>query len=323
MVDGRRLTRRNVLKAFGAGAGIAAGAPALSSATAAKTGLTIDMNNGDGALRHRDERCNLSDNVLGERDVAIGEQVRVRCADDDATYESGLFTVVGDSRKRDTVEMSKDGLDRLGFEKRSGGSVRTYAPHPDYATREEASENDEFVEILRDDGEQSALVACAPHGGWIEYPTDRQSARVADALGVTEWTCAGYNSGGGAFDRWHITSTAISPRSFPELGTIADRGFDHAVSFHGFTQSGVAVGGGAPESVRRDLRDAIDAATDGRYDVYLADEDGPYAGQSSNNFVNWLTADGNGIQVEQSWDARVDDWRTIADAVSEFYADRL
>lgn len=281
------------------------------------------MNNGDGALRHEEERCNLSDNVLAEADVARGEQVRIRCHDDDAEYESGLFTVVGNSRRKDTVEMSKDGLDRVGFEKKTGGAVRAYAPHPDYGTRREASENDEFVEIVRDDGEQSALVACAPHGGWIEYPTDRQSARVADGVDATEWTCAGYNSGGGAFDRWHITSTAIDRRSFPKLDAIADRGFDHAVSFHGFTQSGIAIGGGAPESFRTDLADAIDAATDGVYDVYLADEDGPYAGISSENFVNWITADDNGVQIEQSWDARVDDWKTIADAVSEFYADLL
>lgn len=71
--------------------------------------------------------------------------------------------------------------------------------------------------------------------------------RVATALNGAEWSCEGYNSGGGAFDRW---PTAIHPQSFPGLSTIVDRGFDHAVSFHGFTRDGIAIGGGALESFR-------------------------------------------------------------------------
>lgn len=219
--------------------------------------------------------------------------------------------------------MSKDGLKRSGIKKGSAGAISPYAPHPDYSTRSAAQDHDEFVEILRDDGEQSTLVACAPHGGWIEYRTDKQAARVAETLGVTEWTCVGYNSGGGAFDRWHITSTDIDRCSFPNLDSIGDRGFDHAVSFHGFSQSGIAIGGGASESYKIAIRDGIDAATNGVYDVYLAEEDGSYDGSSAENFVNWLTADGNGLQIEQSWDVRVDDWDTIADAVASVYADVL
>jgi hypothetical protein len=62
--------------------------------------------------------------------------------------------------------------------------------------------------------------------------------------------------------------------------------------------------------------------TKGRYDVYLAD-DGSYAGNSPENFVNWLVDGSDGVQIEQSWDARIDDWDTIAAAVVEVYSDIL
>lgn len=105
--------------------------------------------------------------------------------------------------------MGKEGLDRLGLKNNSSGFVRTNGSHPGYGTRKKAEKHDEYVEILVDDGEQFDLVACAAHGSWIEYRTDDQAAHVADALGVTEWSCMGYNNGGGAYDRWHITSTDI------------------------------------------------------------------------------------------------------------------
>lgn len=113
--------------------------------------------------------------------------------------------------------MGKEGLDRLGLKNNSSGFVRTNGSHPGYGTRKKAEKHDEYVEILVDDGEQSDLVACAAHGSWIEYRTDDQAAHVADALGVTEWSCMGYNNGGGAYDRWHITSTDIDRRSFPKF----------------------------------------------------------------------------------------------------------
>ncbi|WP_139172773.1 poly-gamma-glutamate hydrolase family protein [Halopelagius longus] len=286
-----------------------------------RSGITVEKNNGDAVVRSDEERCNVSDAVLDEAGVSTGEQIRVRDEGGASKYTSGLYTVAGNCRRADTVEMGTDGLRRMAFDRGAAVSVRAGAPHPAYETRAEARANDEYVELLRDGG--SGLVACAPHGGYIEYRTDRQAARVAETLDATEWSCVGYNDGGGAYDRWHVGSTDIDRRSFPKLDEIADRGFDHAVSFHGFSTDAIAVGGGAPEPLRLAVRDAIDEATGGRYDVRLADEDGPYGGDSPENFVNWLTADGNGVQIEQSSDARSDDWDTIADAVAEVYEPRL
>lgn len=311
------ITRRRLLTASAAGLALGAGTVQATGAKVKQTDITIEENDGDAVLRSDEERCNLSDNVRDREGIASGTQIRVRDESDEPTYESGLYTVADGCRRDDVVEMGTDGLDRMGFGPGTAVSVQARAPHPTYETRAEAESNDEYVEILGD-ADQSALVACAPHGGRIEYNTDRQSEFVAESLNATEWSCVGYNSGGGAYDRWHVGSTDIDRRSFPKLDDVADRGFDHAVSFHGFSNDGVAVGGGASKCLLSEVRDAIAEATDGRYDVRLADADGAYGGDSPENFVNWL-ADGNGVQIEQSWDARVDDWKTIAGAVSRVY----
>lgn len=317
-------TRRNVLASLGAASGVGIGTLLFSRYGQATPGgsVTLVQCNRNTALRGEDEYCTISTDLLRSLNVDVGDQLRVGSHTRSATYESGLYTIIGTRNQPDTVGLSKSGLDRLGLKNKTDGFVRNDAPHPNYETRHEADVNDEFVEILADDGEESGLVACAPHGGWIEYPTDKQSQFVATELDVTEWACVGYNSGGGAFDRWHITSTDISRHSFPKLDSIGDRQFTHAVSFHGFTNDGIGIGGAADESLRIAVRDEIAAATDGKYDVYLAD-DGPYDGDSPDNFVNWLTRDNNGVQIEQSWTARTDDWDTIADAVARVYAGRL
>jgi hypothetical protein len=47
--------------------------------------------------------------------------------------------------------------------------------------------------------------------------------------------------------------------------------------------------------------------------------DGPYGGTSPDNFVNWLTAAGNGVQIEQPYGARRDYGQAIADAVASVF----
>ena len=61
------------------------------------------------------------------------------------------------------------------------------------------------------------LVVLAPHGGDIEPHTDDQAELVAAATGCSSWRCKGWRPGGGAHERWHITSTDIDPGSFPLL----------------------------------------------------------------------------------------------------------
>lgn len=179
-----------------------------------------------------------------------------------------------------------------------------------------------LVEDLVDDGVQDRLVACAPHGGDVEPATGRQAARLSARRGATCWRCRGTADGGGAFDRWHVPSTAVDPADFPLLSRIADRGFDRAVAFHGHAGDGVLVGGGAPAAEKRRVADAVAAAVGGPAGgppVRVATE-GPYAGTSDRNLVNWLTGDGGGVQVEQAAAVRADSWRAVADAVARVVA---
>lgn len=255
--------------------------------------------------------------VLAEGTISAGRQVRVYSQADAGRYPSILYTVpscVGsgdcdDAAAREALDLSED----------SDLYVQQFGPHPELTRPEDAKEQDEFVEFVDDTPETTSLIVTAPHGGRIEYRTDDQARLVADALGVPMWACAGYNSGGGAFDRWHVTSTKIDRESFPQLDEMADRQFTHAVSFHGFSEPGIAVGGGASRDMKEQLCAEIEAATDGAYDVYIPSDDSPYAGNSPDNFVNWLTADDQGIQLEQCPDARDDDFEAVAEAVISFY----
>ena len=102
------------------------------------------------------------------------------------------------------------------------------------------------------------------------------------------------------------------------------RGFADAVSFHGFKEPIVLVGGLAPVELREEIRGAIDDATGPEVVVRVATPDDPFNGDSPRNIVNRLTAGGtNGVQIEQSLTAREQHWAEIAEAVARVYETRL
>jgi phage replication-related protein YjqB (UPF0714/DUF867 family) len=256
------------------------------------------------------ERCRLPEAALDATGVAAGQQVRL-----DHDGDPAVFTVEAADGKFAAV--ASGGRDRLGA---NGDSFRVEVdpvvvdPELDEATAAEAGG---FLERCRTAGSTS-VVALAPHGGHVEYGTDAQARRFADRLGATAWYCAGWWPGGGAFDRWHVTSTALHPASFPELDSLADRSFDRAVSFHGWTESYLAVGGGAPPSLREAVRDAVADVVG--VDVRLA-ADPARAGTSPENVVNWLPA-GGGVQLEQPHEVREERAEAVADAVAGVFEDR-
>ena len=180
-----------------------------------------------------------------------------------------------------------------------------------------------LLERLDDDGIHTGLVALAPHGGALENWTDDQAERVASQLaakGVSSWRCKGWRSGGGAFDRWHITSTEISRRSFPLLDSIGSRGFQYAVAFHGFTDSEILIGGGASQSLKERVRDAIAAVVVPSIPVRVATAEDEFGGDNPDNLTNWITSGGTGgVQIDQSYQARQDHWQEIADAVASVF----
>ena len=114
--------------------------------------------------------------------------------------------------------------DRLGLSSTDPftGKINSAVPDPTL-TDDEAKAKSEFVERLTDNGRHRGLIVIAPHGGDIERHTDEQAERVGKRLSskcVSVWVCKGFKNDGGAFDRWHITSTDISEDSFPKLKTV-------------------------------------------------------------------------------------------------------
>jgi phage replication-related protein YjqB (UPF0714/DUF867 family) len=275
-------------------------------------------------IAHR-EHCSVDPERLATIECTLGNQVRIKRN----ASEFGLFTV-SDVRQEDpdsTVRMGLAGRRRLGTSDEFDGVVDAQVPHPTLTEAEAEAEN-EFVERLEDDGEQQELIAIAPHGGAIEPHTDQQAERVASRLAaeaVSSWRCKGWNSEGDPFGTWHITSAKLSERSFPLLAKAMCRRFTHAVAFHGFDDPEILIGGLAPLALKQEIQRAIEGATAGSgIQVRIAGPEDVFGGDDPLNVVNRLTAGGaNGLQIEQSFQARADHWRTIADAVADVYAPKL
>jgi phage replication-related protein YjqB (UPF0714/DUF867 family) len=250
----------------------------------------------------------------------------------------GLYTVseVQPEDPDNIVRMGEAGRLRLGTRREFDAVVDAQVPHPTFSERK-ARDNSEFIERLADTG-QRGLIAIAPHGGGIEPRTDRQAERVASRLrdmAVSSWRCKGFKDDGGAFARWHITSTDLNEACFPRLSSVFARGFTHAVAFHGFDDpellltGDILVGGGALPDLKEELVAEIKGVVGPDLVVRIPAADEKFGGDDARNIVNRLAApdaDGirSGIQIEQSPDARSGDrWRAIADAVAGVYRARL
>jgi phage replication-related protein YjqB (UPF0714/DUF867 family) len=278
----------------------------------------------------RREYCSLDGRLLASVGAVVGQQVRIRRT----ASEYALFTV-SERRDEDAPNVVRIGLlgrRRLGTEEAFDGAVVLPAADPTISDGD-AEAGGELVERLDDDGGHRGLIVIAPHGGDIERHTDEQAERVASRLrrfGVTSWMCKGWKprrdgGGGGAFECWHITSSDIAPSSFPGLGSVIDRGFAHAVGFHGFDEEEVLIGGTAPDELKQEVRSEIETATAGSgIGVRVATPEDRFGGDDPANIVNRLTVDGlGGLQIEQSLPARRDHGTAIADAVAAVYARRL
>jgi phage replication-related protein YjqB (UPF0714/DUF867 family) len=203
----------------------------------------------------------------------------------------------------------------------------------------EAEDYSEFIEHLADNDYNSRLVVIAPHGGFIEEHTDEQAEEVAKQLPsncVSIWMCKGFKKGGGAFARWHITSTDISEESFPELKSVYGRGFEYAVAFHGFggddDEPSICIGGITVDAtLKQKIKEEIEGEVC-RFGVRVFMDNGcpeDINGDKENNIVNRLSK--NGLQIEQSEKFRttmVDDENrplrlNVADAVARVMHPRI
>jgi len=281
-------------------------------------------------LKARREHCSVDGRLLASLGAAVGHQIRIRRT----ATEYGLYTV---SERRDedeagVVRVGLTGRRRLGTDDPFDGAV--VLPAADPALSDAAAEDaEELVERLDDDGEHRGLIVIAPHGGDIERHTDEQAEHVASRLavfGVSSWRCKGWkdrraDGTGGALECWHTTSTDINPASFAGLASVIDRGFTHAVAFHGFDEAEILIGGTAPAALKEEIRRAIEAAIGGSdICIRIATPDDEFGGDDPCNIVNRLTVrTAGGIQIEQGLTARRDHGSAIADAVATVYARRL
>ena len=259
----------------------------------------------------------------------IGEQVRIERPTENGTALA-LYTVVGDhDRESDIVFVGykirgdlEERFDLINYPFTGKVEAQVTA---EGLSDEQAENCSEFIERLTDNGVNQRLVVIAPHGGNIEKFTDLQADYVREQFSsdhVSEWICKGFKKGGGAYDRWHITSTDISENSFPKLKTIMGRHFEYSIAFHGWTKNYICIGGSeSAVGLKQEIKAAIEGAILGSgIDVRDSGcED--FDGDNEHNIVNRLGT--QGIQIEQSEKARESYYRRIAEAVVNVMRPRI
>jgi phage replication-related protein YjqB (UPF0714/DUF867 family) len=264
------------------------------------------------------EHCSADGDGLADIGRALNEQVRVHRGDDYALY---TVAELRDEKKKTDMRMALAGRQRLGTDDAFRGVCDSECVRHDLTDAEAESQGEMVERLDESSASHTGLVILAPHGGMVENYTDEQAERAYSQLDGKDrscWRCKGWKTGGGAYDRWHITSTELHGNSFPYLGDLEPRGFDYGVAFHGYGESDIAVGGAADSGLLQDIADAIQTVVGVNYDVNVVTS-GPYAGTDPNNIVNRLTSNG-GVQIEQPYSARRDFGQDIADAVATVFA---
>jgi phage replication-related protein YjqB (UPF0714/DUF867 family) len=324
-----RIGRRGFLAGVAALTTLASAHPSVALASGeiqtTPSPLTINIEI-EAALKSQDLigdpwACSVSAELAEQ--VGLGAQIRIcRNSDHCAIY---TITEICENDPTEVVRLSKVARERLGTTDTGISATLRQALATQQLSDDQAKSASEFIERIQDSGNHQGLLLMAPHGGGIEINTDRQARRVADSLlgaDVSTWCCKGWKSGGGAWDRWHVTSTLISPASFPGLASVSQREFAYAVAFHGMADDGVLIGGSAPKQLKQALKQEIAAALGGAAGpVTVAKKGDSIGGSSPANVANWVTAEGaGGIQIEQSYTVRSEYWKDVADAVASVFA---
>jgi phage replication-related protein YjqB (UPF0714/DUF867 family) len=277
---------------------------------------------------HRREHCSANRNQINKIGISQGQQVRIVRPLAKGGSTLAVYTVSDiHDQERNTVYVGyKDPKDlQARLELSDTNPFRGKVDAKVVATGltdAEAEAYSEFVEHLIDNGYNSKLIVIAPHGGYIEEHTDKQAERVCAQLPeryVSAWICKGFKQGGGAYNRWHITSTDINEESFPKLKSIIGRHFEYSIAFHGWDEDSICIGGSMPTENKQKIKEAIVNAVSGYGIPVEMDEDrtcpGDFNGNAKENIVNRLSS--NGLQIEQSKKARLRFGEKIADAVAD------
>lgn len=278
--------------------------------------------------------------LLDDLGVSVGDQLRIRRGD-----EHALYTVTESLNEEDATSVRTGRLARARLDIANtvwadvgdfGEGCPTLVGASDIVDeRFDAVADPEVVSeqsvsqaraegglIERADGDGTELAILAPHGGDIEPHTEEQAKELAldTACSFSLWRAMGFSPGGGAFLRWHVPSREISPASFPALGDLADTDHDYAVSFHGICANQIRVGGGASESVKERVCDAVnEALPNGAPDAVV--DTGRFAATSDDVLVNSVSD--NGVWLGQPPEVRADHREEVVNAVSWAFEDLL
>jgi hypothetical protein len=272
------------------------------------------------ALLDSKEYCSLRRDVAATIGRDVGEQICLLPVNDG---RSGVFTIHEFHDDDAAIRIGKAGRDRLDVSPGASVTALPIATQPSL-TRMSAFEQNDVTETVWDDGDQDTLLVCAPHDG-MESNTGLAAGIVRKRLGserASAWFCHAY--GPDAFQRHHITSTDMSPSSYPGLARVSDRGFDYCVTFHVWDGDEVLVGGLADAELRESLGGRLAEAIDGERNVVTDYSEMKYAGNSQANLVNWLTADEqSGIQIELTPVVARQYRKRVARAVADWLDDVL
>ncbi len=290
---------------------------------------------------HTREHCSINANQIHMMRLNKRQQVRIERPTENGTTLA-LYTIES-THDEEPNDVFLDYVDLVDVGERFG--VPTLEPFQGKINSQVAAvglDDDnakaysEFVEHLADNDYNRELVVIAPHGGLIEEHTDTQAQYLAEQLPskvVSTWICKGFNKKeeGGAFARWHITSTDISEKSFPKLKTIYGRQFKFAIAFHGWGGDSICIGGSESDprppncqkeeiSLKEEIKCAIEKVVPSSIDVVLGgagDKRCPqnFNGDNPENIVNRLGT--TGVQIEQCETARKDHGKAISKAVAD------
>jgi phage replication-related protein YjqB (UPF0714/DUF867 family) len=177
------------------------------------------------------------------------------------------------------------------------------------------TESGHLTEFLYDDYDNDDTLVCAAHGGRVEPGTGELAMELATRLpSASCWATFGFDDEVGAYDRWHPPSKSFDPAEYPLLGEIADRGFETVLSLHGLGDDEILVGGRVDQAVKAEVADRLD---DTLSIPARTVSDGDYGGTHPENFVNWLAADGAGLQVELGETARETESEAVLSELDE------
>lgn len=248
------------------------------------------------------------------RGTQDGDQLRVSLADG----RMALFTVLARPGTEGYV-ISGSGARRLGIETIAGQRVAlSRRVVLEGLTPAQARQRGELAEVLEGPAKAQLLVL-APHGGSVELGSDVIARQlVADkrlAGRCRLYMALGYARRGG-FDRWHITSTMMSTRSYPLLARVAaGRPYARCVAIHGHKGDEILVGGAAPEAEKRAFARAL-SGLGAR--TKIVSKLGYMAGLSPRNIVNrWSDC---GLQLELPKSLRTQRAAAVARALADWAA---